>query len=152
MTQMDKKHLTWICSVLFMDIVGYPKFDVEEQMAVRRHYFDLVDGILHTYCPDDYITLDAGDGMAVCYTGDPEDVHQDRTPCSIRPSSSRTSSTPNRDRSSASGSRFPSAVLGCDSQARNRSGRPNTSVPRTATSAICRTCSDTAALNRGPPE
>jgi hypothetical protein len=57
-----------------MDIVSYTKFDVEEQMAVRKHYYALVDDILGNYCNDDYITLDAGDGMAVCYTGDPEDV------------------------------------------------------------------------------
>jgi len=57
-----------------MDIVAYTKFSVEDQMAVRRHYYALVGDILSTYCEDDFVTLDAGDGMAVCYTGDPEDV------------------------------------------------------------------------------
>ena len=74
MSNMEKKHRTWICSVLFMDIVGYTKLDVEQQMAVRRDYYALVENILNSYCPDDFITLDAGDGMAVCYTADPEDV------------------------------------------------------------------------------
>jgi len=70
----DKKHRTWLCSVLFTDIVSYTKFDVEEQMEIRRHFYDLVEEELKNYNRDDYITLDAGDGMAICYLGDPEDV------------------------------------------------------------------------------
>jgi len=70
----DKKHRTWLCSVLFTDIVSYTKFDVEEQMDIRRHFYDLVEEELKNYNRDDYITLDAGDGMAICYLGDPEDV------------------------------------------------------------------------------
>lgn len=71
---MDKKHRTWICSVLFTDIVSYTKFDVEEQMEIRSHFYDLVDQELSNYNSDDFITLDAGDGMAICYLGDPEDL------------------------------------------------------------------------------
>jgi len=70
----EKKHRTWLCSVLFTDIVSYTKFDVEEQMEIRRHFYDLVEEELKNYNRDDYITLDAGDGMAICYLGDPEDV------------------------------------------------------------------------------
>lgn len=70
----EKKHRTWICSVLFTDIVSYTEFDVEEQMNIRRHFYALVDEELSNYNSEDYITLDAGDGMAICYLGDPEDI------------------------------------------------------------------------------
>ncbi|GMR07780.1 MAG: hypothetical protein BMS9Abin26_0784 [Gammaproteobacteria bacterium] len=71
---MVKKHRTWICTVLFLDIVSYTKFSVENQMAVREHFYNLVQEALENYSEEDYITLDAGDGMAICYIGDPEDV------------------------------------------------------------------------------
>lgn len=70
----EKKHRTWICSVLFTDIISYTKFDVEEQMSIRSHFYQLMDDELNAYSRDDFITLDAGDGMAVCYLGDPEDL------------------------------------------------------------------------------
>ncbi len=71
---MDKKHRTWICSVLFMDIVGYTKLDADGQFGVRKHFYAAVDEELNSYSKEDIITLDAGDGMAVCYLGDPEDL------------------------------------------------------------------------------
>lgn len=71
---MEKKHRTWICTVLFLDIVSYTEFSVEDQMKIREHFYDLVNDILKNYDEEDYITLDSGDGMAICYLGDPEDV------------------------------------------------------------------------------
>jgi class 3 adenylate cyclase len=70
----QKKHRTWLCNVLFLDIVGYTKLSVERQMAVREHFYALVDEGLRNLTRDECITLDAGDGMAICYLGDPEEI------------------------------------------------------------------------------
>jgi len=70
----QKKHRTWLCNVLFLDIVGYSKLSVERQMAVREHFYALVDEGLANLARDECITLDAGDGMAICYLGDPEEL------------------------------------------------------------------------------
>ncbi|MBF0471042.1 MAG: adenylate/guanylate cyclase domain-containing protein [Gammaproteobacteria bacterium] len=71
---MAGEHRTWVCSVLFMDIVSYTKYSVEEQIAIRKHYYSIVSKVLSKYSKEDYATVDAGDGMAIAYTGDPEDV------------------------------------------------------------------------------
>lgn len=70
----QKKHRTWLCNVLFLDIVGYTKLSVERQMAVREHFYALVDEGMANLARDECITLDAGDGMAICYLGDPEEL------------------------------------------------------------------------------
>ncbi|MFL0797116.1 MAG: adenylate/guanylate cyclase domain-containing protein [Cellvibrionaceae bacterium] len=57
-----------------MDIVGYTKLDADGQFGVRKHFYAAVDNELATYSKEDIITLDAGDGMAICYLGDPEDM------------------------------------------------------------------------------
>jgi class 3 adenylate cyclase len=71
---VEQKHRTWLCSVLFLDIVGYSKLSVERQMGVRGHFYALVDEGLTNLARDECITLDAGDGMAICYLGDPEEI------------------------------------------------------------------------------
>ncbi len=70
----EKRHRTWLCNVLFLDIVGYTKLSVERQMGVREHFYALVDEGLKNLTREECITLDAGDGMAICYLGDPEEI------------------------------------------------------------------------------
>src|SRR4051812_11714568 len=63
---------TWLCSVVFVDMVGYSARPVEVQMTWKRRFNrDLaaaIDGLMES----DRVMLDTGDGAAVCFLGDPE--------------------------------------------------------------------------------
>lgn len=63
---------TWLVSVLFLDIVGYSKVPVDQQLTIKLHFTDIVSGALDSLDKQDCIQLDTGDGCAICYLGDPE--------------------------------------------------------------------------------
>lgn len=71
---MQRNNRTWLCTVLFMDIVGYSKHPVDFQMMVKQSFSTLVSDALRSLPGDDCIKRDTGDGLAVCYLGAPEDV------------------------------------------------------------------------------
>ena len=73
-TAMPRNNRTWLCTVLFMDIVGYSKLSVDQQMMVKQHFSTLVSDSLRSLPSEDCIKLDTGDGLAMCYLGAPEDV------------------------------------------------------------------------------
>jgi hypothetical protein len=62
---------TWLATTLFLDIVGYSKLSVEQQVEVKRHFLSRISA--HTRDVDDAesVRLDTGDGLAYCYLGDP---------------------------------------------------------------------------------
>jgi hypothetical protein len=71
---MPRNNRTWLCTVLFMDIVGYSKLSVDRQMMVKQNFSTLVSDALRSLPNEDCIKLDTGDGLAMCYLGAPEDV------------------------------------------------------------------------------
>ena len=71
---MEPKNRTWLSTILFMDIVGYSKLPVDQQMEVKQHFATLVGNAVKGLTREDRITIDAGDAVAVCYVGDPEDM------------------------------------------------------------------------------
>lgn len=71
---MKRNNRTWLCSVLFMDIVDYSKLPDDQQMLVKQSFSTLVVDALKGLPDEDCIKLDTGDGMALCYLGAPEDV------------------------------------------------------------------------------
>ncbi len=73
-TGMPRNNRTWLCTVLFMDIVGYSKLSVDQQMMVKQNFSTLVSDSLRSLPNEDCIKLDTGDGLAMCYLGAPEDV------------------------------------------------------------------------------
>ena len=73
-TAMPRNNRTWLCTVLFMDIVGYSKLSVDRQMMVKQNFSTLVSDALRSLPNEDCIKLDTGDGLAMCYLGAPEDV------------------------------------------------------------------------------
>jgi hypothetical protein len=73
-TAMPRNNRTWLCTVLFMDIVGYSMLSVDRQMMVKQNFSTLVSEALRSLPDEDCIKLDTGDGLAVCYLGAPEDV------------------------------------------------------------------------------
>jgi len=73
-TDVKRNNRTWLCTVLFMDIVGYSKLPVDQQMMVKQSFSTLVSDALRSLPSEDCIKLDTGDGLAMCYLGAPEDV------------------------------------------------------------------------------
>lgn len=71
---MQRNNRTWLCSVLFMDIVEYSKHSVDHQMMVKQSFSTLVSDALKSLPNEDCIKLDTGDGAAICYLGAPEEV------------------------------------------------------------------------------
>jgi class 3 adenylate cyclase len=63
---------TWLVSVLFLDIVGYSKVPVDQQLVIKLHFTGIVSQSLETLSQQDRIQLDTGDGCAISYFGDPE--------------------------------------------------------------------------------
>jgi class 3 adenylate cyclase len=72
---MDQRtNRTFICSVLFLDIVEYSKKSVEEQISLKERFNTLLSEIIKDIAVNDRIILDTGDGAAIGFMGDPEDA------------------------------------------------------------------------------
>ncbi len=65
---------TFICSVLFLDIVDYSLRSVAEQIALKERFNAVLSEAITGVATDDRIILDTGDGAAVSFLGDPEDT------------------------------------------------------------------------------
>jgi hypothetical protein len=70
----DSPGRTLVTSVLFLDIVGYSKKSVAEQMSVKQVFNDALALALKPLAPPDRVILDTGDGAAVTFLGNPEDA------------------------------------------------------------------------------
>jgi class 3 adenylate cyclase len=65
---------TLVTSVLFLDIVGYSKKSVADQMSVKTRFNDALAKSLKPLAHADRVILDTGDGAAVTFLGNPEDA------------------------------------------------------------------------------
>lgn len=65
---------TVICSVAFMDIVGYSRAPDASQMAMKTQLNAVISEALKGVAEPDRIIMDTGDGAAICFLGDPEDA------------------------------------------------------------------------------
>jgi hypothetical protein len=65
---------TFICSVVFLDIVEYSKKMVEEQIMLKNRFNTIIAETLTDIPVNDRIILDTGDGAAIGFLGDPEDA------------------------------------------------------------------------------
>lgn len=71
---VDQTNRTFICSVVFVDLVGYSKKSVAEQLAIKDRFTALLADALKDIAVNDRIVLDTGDGAAMSFLGDPEDA------------------------------------------------------------------------------
>ncbi len=72
---MDQRtNRTFICSVLFIDIVEYSAKSVEEQIWLKERFNALLSERIKDIAVNDRILLDTGDGAAIGFLGDPEDA------------------------------------------------------------------------------
>ena len=65
---------TVICSIVFMDIVGASKVPTNQQLEWKDRLNRLVADAIADIAEADRLVLDTGDGMALCFLGDPEDA------------------------------------------------------------------------------
>ncbi len=65
---------TFICSVVFLDIVEYSKKPVSEQIVFKERLNGMLTEALANVALNDRIILDTGDGAALSFLGDPEDA------------------------------------------------------------------------------
>lgn len=65
---------TWLSSVVFLDIVGYSKCPVAEQIQIKDHMNGIIAEAIAEVAESDRIVVDSGDGAAMCFLGDPEDA------------------------------------------------------------------------------
>lgn len=70
----DQTNRTFICSVVFVDLVGYSKRSVSEQLSIKDRFTALLGDALKNIAVNDRIVLDTGDGAAMSFLGDPEDA------------------------------------------------------------------------------
>lgn len=66
------EHRTWLSCVTFLDVVGFSKRTIAEQLEIKQNLDATIRVQLAGTNHDEYILLDRGDGVAVCYLGEPE--------------------------------------------------------------------------------
>ena len=69
-----RSNRTFISTVLFLDIAEYTKKPVAEQIQLKERFNVMLAEALDAVSPNDRIILDTGDGAAISFLGDPEEV------------------------------------------------------------------------------
>jgi class 3 adenylate cyclase len=65
---------TFIGSVLFIDIVGYSRRTVPDQLAMKEVFNVLIAAAVQNVVTSERIMVDTGDGAGIAFLGDPEDA------------------------------------------------------------------------------
>jgi hypothetical protein len=63
---------TWMCSILFLDIVNYSSQSVQLQMEWKRRFNHYLEAALSDVPEPERVILDTGDGAAICFLGGPD--------------------------------------------------------------------------------
>jgi serine/threonine protein kinase len=63
-----------LCTIMFLDLVGYSKRSVEDQVAFKKLFNDMLGKALKIVPEESRIAIDTGDGAAICFMGDPEEA------------------------------------------------------------------------------
>lgn len=71
---VSRLNRTFICSVVFLDIVDYSTKSVDEQIRQKDQLNKFVVEAIKDVAVNDRIILDTGDGAAIGFLGDPEDA------------------------------------------------------------------------------
>lgn len=65
---------TFICSVVFIDIIEYSKRPVDEQIRLKEKFNDILVDAVKDIALNDRIIIDTGDGAGIGLLGDPEEA------------------------------------------------------------------------------
>jgi class 3 adenylate cyclase len=68
----EESSRTLVSSVLFVDIVGYSRFGVTEQIRLKQNFNDVLSAALADSDARERVVVDTGDGAAVTFLGNPE--------------------------------------------------------------------------------
>ena len=71
---IERAGRTVICSVVFIDIVGFSKTPDSRQIAMKARLNELLAQAVGGVAESERLILDTGDGAALCFLGDPEDA------------------------------------------------------------------------------
>jgi class 3 adenylate cyclase len=72
MADTSKINRTWLCSVVFLDIVNYSSQSVELQIKWKDRFNRYLAEAIKDVPEDERVILDTGDGAATCFLGSPE--------------------------------------------------------------------------------
>jgi hypothetical protein len=70
----SSENRTFICTVVFLDLVDYSRQPVGQQVALKKRLNELIARSLAHVPESDRLIVDTGDGAALCFFGDPEDA------------------------------------------------------------------------------
>jgi hypothetical protein len=71
---IDRDNRTFICSVVYFDISDYSTKSVDAQIRLKDQLNRYTTKAIKNVAVNDRIILDTGDGVAICFLGDPEDA------------------------------------------------------------------------------
>ena len=71
MPELYQTNRTWLCSVLFMDIVNYSSQSVEVQIKWKERFNNYLGEAIKNVPEGERVILDTGDGAAICFLGAP---------------------------------------------------------------------------------
>ncbi|MCZ6875340.1 MAG: adenylate/guanylate cyclase domain-containing protein [bacterium] len=74
MDSVERSNRTWLCTVVFLDIVAYTQRSVSQQSAMKDTLNGFITEAIQHVSPNDRIIIDTGDGAALCFLGDPEEA------------------------------------------------------------------------------
>lgn len=63
-----------LCTIMFLDLVGYSIRSVDDQVALKKLFNELIGKSLKGVAEETRIAIDTGDGAAICFMGDPEEA------------------------------------------------------------------------------
>ncbi len=69
MADINKMNRTWLCSVVFMDIVNYSSQSTELQIKWKDRFNGYLASAIKDVPEDERVILDTGDGAATCFLG-----------------------------------------------------------------------------------
>jgi serine/threonine protein kinase len=73
---LDSLNKNVMGTIMFLDLVAYSTHSVEQQVAIKTLFNELITKALAGISASSRIMLDTGDGAAICFLGDPEEVLQ----------------------------------------------------------------------------
>ncbi len=68
----DQRNL--LCTILFMDLVGYSARSLNDQARIKQRLNTLVTRVLGDIPAESRLAIDTGDGAALCFMGDPQEA------------------------------------------------------------------------------
>ena len=63
-----------LCTVLFLDLVGYSGRTMDEQVDIKQNLNQLVTRAIQDVPPASRLAIDTGDGAAICFLADPDEA------------------------------------------------------------------------------